>query len=281
MQDFDPLKSLIRHEEEIKDAWDIVRIFEAERQKFEAQKNDYQARLNEMDAINQQVYEKQREIQEMERRESLLRDEVLKVRKELNELEHIRNAKKRNINYEYDEVESEVKHLSSDKAKVQMELEDSHTKLKNLKAEILKAEKILKERKKQKAHLTDPDKERPLNYIKPVIPFPSHEKQVEIQSKDGKKIIGNPYKKLYSFAEMKKLHEQLLDAQGMLENYSKGKVTLKQDSGDEVPASEYEKQISELNQKLMDLELENAKLGVEVRDLKAEQQLENQPEGDS
>lgn len=276
VNEFDPLQSFLKKENEIKEAWEVVRIFESERQKFELQKAEYQARIDEMAAIAVQLQEKQRLMEEMTVRESLLRDEVLKVRKELNDLEHVRNAKKRNINHEYDEVESEVKNLSTSKSQVENELQDSQKKLKVLKLEIAKAEKILHERKKEKARMPAITEQKDVQYIKQVTPFPSHEKKVQIQMKDGKKLSGNPYKKLYSYGEVKKLHDALMDAQSGLEEVAKGCNVVIQEGGEgSKKVTEYEQKIQDLNQKILDLELENSKLSVEIRDLQNEDMLGN------
>jgi myosin heavy subunit len=272
MESFDPLKSLLSKENEIKEAWEIVQIFESERAKFATQKEEYSARLDEMKVLTQQIHENRKTLQEMEYRERALRDEVLKVRKELNELEHVRNAKKRNIHHAYDEVEGEIKHLNSDKEKVEQSLQKSHSELKRLKQEIVHAEKVLKERKKQvSSHVNTTQKHASPLVAKAqlTIPFPPHEKQVEVQSKEGKKVVGNPYKKLYQFSEVKKLH-QALEASSedtkMLYRNSKHDDTKR--------AEDLHKQIETLKQTVLNLELENAKLGVEVRDLKSEKALE-------
>lgn len=286
MDGFDPLSSFLKHEQEIKEAWQIVDLFEEERRKFEAQKAEYYARLDEMNALSSQIYEKQKELEGLENKEKILKDDLLATRRQINELESVKNAKKNNLAEEFDSMEDEVSALTQQKGKLNAEIKKEHETLKTLKHKNQALEKELHAKKKQKSRLAAelakqaettekliPSHE-PQKTVKiesgPSLPFPQHIKTIQIQTTKGEKITAPPVKKLYTYQDVKKLHEALNDARKKLEEIAGGaSITVSSPNGD---LSELSRDNEELKARIVELELENAKMGVEIKDLSFENQ---------
>lgn len=205
------LKTLLEQEEEIRESWQIVQIFEEERQKFTREKAEHEALLHACEALQ---IEKERLEQQVGQ-----------------------------LHGESAQLSENITQLRDESARLHEAITQAQAEIERLK--IMSQEKTVDEPEASK---------------KQDVRFPNYLSKLEVKLGNNKKTLATPLKKVYSHQDVRDLYskakEQPEPPAESIENTQSSQQS--------------EKELEDMRQKLLDLELENAKLNVENRDLKFE-----------